>query len=230
MVETAKAAIETLNMLRSSTEYKGQRVDIKENALNAQIANALRNKGVSVYAPKLLLLKLNGDDDIKLESTDCSKNGKVLGQINCLYSVRQKAYDKVKESGKENPLFESTDKLFQDFVKSLAGGENPQKQNPLSIILEGKELRELIGKDGKILFVEFAAAGGSYRVRRNFWVELFYTTLAPKYNGGAIVSYMLFDPQDSTVIKARTIRYLHKFKKFKFEKQEKLPSDNFKIP
>jgi hypothetical protein len=74
----------------------------------------------------------------------------------------------------------------------------------------------------KVLVVEATAAGGSYRIRHNFWVEVFWTTPSPSYNGGAIVTYLLIDPCTSTIVSSNTLRYMYDYGKF--EKTKKLKS------
>lgn len=74
----------------------------------------------------------------------------------------------------------------------------------------------------KVLVVEATAAGGSYRIRHNFWVEVFWTTPSPSYNGGAIVTYLLIDPCTSTIVHSNTLRYMYDYGKF--EKTKKLKS------
>jgi hypothetical protein len=88
----------------------------------------------------------------------------------------------------------------------------------LSTIISGQQLRNNLSGNSQVLYVGFAAAGGSYRVLHNFWVELFYRTPAPAFNGGAVVSYILFNPSNSTVANARTLRFVYKYSKFKAKK------------
>jgi len=71
-----------------------------------------------------------------------------------------------------------------------------------------------------LLLVETTAAGGSYRIRHNFWVELFWTTPTPSFNGGAVVTYYLINPCDSAVEKSEVLRYMIDYGKFKDIKPE----------
>jgi hypothetical protein len=73
----------------------------------------------------------------------------------------------------------------------------------------------------KLLVLEATAAGGSYRVRHNFWVEVFWTTPSPSYNGGAVVTYLLIDPCSSAVIQSDTLRYMYDYGKFEHSKKLK---------
>jgi hypothetical protein len=64
-----------------------------------------------------------------------------------------------------------------------------------------------------VLVLEFVAGGGAYRIRHNFWIEVFWTTPDPSFNGGAIATYMLIDPCTSLVIRANTLRYMYGYGK-----------------
>jgi len=46
----------------------------------------------------------------------------------------------------------------------------------LSTIMAGRELRQNIDGTSEILYVGFNAAGGSYRVLHNFWIDLLANT------------------------------------------------------
>jgi hypothetical protein len=94
--------------------------------------------------------------------------------------------------------------------------------SPMAAIIAGHRLRsQLSATDStgaklptRILVLEVPAAGGSSRVRHNFWVELFYTTPTPSFNGGAVVTYMVIDPLTSNVVEANTVRVMFKYDKF----------------
>jgi hypothetical protein len=67
----------------------------------------------------------------------------------------------------------------------------------------------------RILVLEGVSIGGSYRIRHNFWREVFWTTPDPAFNGGAIITYLLINPSTSVVEQSETLRYLYKFGNFK---------------
>jgi hypothetical protein len=67
----------------------------------------------------------------------------------------------------------------------------------------------------QLLVLEATIAGGSSRIRHNFWVEVFYTTPTPSFNGGAVVTYLLIDPDSSYVTKSEVLRYMYNYGKFK---------------
>jgi len=152
-------------------------------------------------------------------------------------------------SGVTNPILSVTNDLLTQLLNSLTttsgkqqGGNtnkgpstpcgSPSSASPetnapslLSSIITGQRLQKLLSRDAKVLYVGFASAGGSYRVLHNLWLELFYRTPIPAFNGGAVVSYILFDPQNSTVENAHTLRYIYKYSKFKAQKMT--TADNF---
>jgi hypothetical protein len=93
----------------------------------------------------------------------------------------------------------------------------------MSSIVTGRRIKEQLSNSTtcpafpsngtKLLVLQFTAAGGAYRIRHNFWVEVFWTTPDPSFNGGAVVTYTLIDPCSSSIIKANTLRYLYGYGK-----------------
>ncbi len=104
--------------------------------------------------------------------------------------------------------------------------QNPgQANSPLALIIAGRRLKaQLIDptKPTKLLVLEATAAGGGYRILHNFWVEVFWRTPTPAFNGGATVTYFLIDPSTSTVEKAEVLSYMYKYSKF--QKMESAPN------
>jgi hypothetical protein len=155
------------------------------------------------------------------------------------------------ESEVTNTILSKTNTLFDRLLDSLSGSSGktapsdlvknqlaPDSGSPaapstspapapslLSTIMAGRELRHNIDGTSKILYVGFNAAGGSYRVLHNFWIELFWRTPRPAFNGGAVASYILFNPGDSTVEQARTLRFAYNYSKFGSKKMTR--PDNF---
>jgi len=161
--------------------------------------------------------------------------------------AKKDAQDKNSDADVSSPILDHTSSLFDRLIDSLSGAsakpasgtdgpkslaapdtpgtggptQSPASQNSpnlLSTIISGQQLRNNLSGNSQVLYVGFAAAGGSYRVYHNFWVELFYRTPAPAFNGGAVVSYVLFNPNNSTVANARTLRFVYKYSKFKAKK------------
>lgn len=94
--------------------------------------------------------------------------------------------------------------------------QNPTTPILASIIQGHRILSELKSSDGaRLLVLEVSTAGGSYRVRHNFWVELFWTTPNPAFNGGAVVTYFLINPETSSIEKSEVLRYMFDYGKFK---------------
>lgn len=232
----AQTIISTLAMVRSSTEYATQPVDINLDALIAQVAHNL--PASSTVVPKFLLLEhadLDSPANSDIPDHDCADiDLNIPSQLACLIRVRAESQG--------NPNYTATDKLFQTFVASLIGSsslaKNPapaapattdgatnQNQNPspapavLPSIIVGRRLRAQLNpssdeKRARLLVLETTAAGGSYRLLHNFWVEVFWRTPTPAFNGGATVTYLLIDPLTSTVEKSETLSYVFKYSKF----------------
>jgi hypothetical protein len=237
----AQTIISTLAMVRSSTEYTTQPVDINLDALIAQVAHNL--PASSTVVPKFLLLEhadLDSPANSDIPDHDCADiDLNIPSQLACLIRVRAESQN--------NPNFTATDKLFQTFLGSLIGssgvakspapavpaapattdGVTNQNQNPspappalLPSIIAGRRLRAQLNpsndnKRARLLVLETTAAGGSYRLLHNFWVEVFWRTPTPAFNGGATVTYLLIDPFTSTVEKSEVLSYVFKYSKFK---------------
>jgi hypothetical protein len=93
----------------------------------------------------------------------------------------------------------------------------------MSSVITGRRIKQQLsnftscsssgGNGTKLLVLESTAAGGAYRIRHNFWVEVFWTTPDPSFNGGAVTTYVLVDPCTSSIIKANTLRYVYGYGK-----------------
>jgi hypothetical protein len=236
----AQTIISSLAMVRSSTEYATQPVDINLDALIAQVAHNL--PASSTVVPKFILLEradLESPANSDIPDHDCADiDLNIPSQLACLIRVRAES--------QSNPYFTNTDKLFQTFLGSLFGsssvakspaptapaapattdGVTNQNQSPspapalLPSIIVGRRLRAQLNpsddnKRARLLVLETTAAGGSYRLLHNFWVEVFWRTPTPAFNGGATVTYLLIDPFTSTVEKSEVLSYVFKYSKFK---------------
>jgi len=137
------------------------------------------------------------------------------------------------EGANGNPPGPQSDKTNPPAPNDGSGQSAIQSPVLFSLVLGRRleyELRATCpSKSNHLLHVETTAAGGSYRIRHNFWWELFWTTPTPSFNGGAIVTYFLMNPCDSTVEKSDVLRYMFDYGKFKDIKPEKHGS-NFSPP
>jgi len=278
-----KTAVDILGALRSTTDLASQKTDPQENALFAQVAQALTTKEYKVIIPKLILLEQPVKPEQQVENSgdkkeppatsetpkksSCAAISNTVAQaLSCLLGERARAEAESKKnteklkppdqdaSGMTNPILTQTNNLLDQLLTSLiassgksqaasttkgklapdttstqpaGGGSQTSAPSLLSSIISGHRLRTALDDDSKVLYVGFNAAGGSYRVLHNFWLELFYRTPTPAFNGGAVVSYILFNPENSTVEKAQTLRYMYKYSKFKAKKLT--AADNFSV-
>ena len=129
----------------------------------------------------------------------------------------------VKPANKDQIPNENSDK------KDNSPDTSPGQQKPtntdqssvpplLASIVQGHRIQtalKLSNPSSRLLVLEATTAGGSYRIRHNFWVELFWTTPNPSFNGGAVVTYFLINPIDSSVEKSEVLRYMFQYGKFK---------------
>jgi|HubBroStandDraft_6_1064221.scaffolds.fasta_scaffold85499_3 hypothetical protein len=101
----------------------------------------------------------------------------------------------------------------------------------LSSIIQGHRLKFQLGADSKdaspsrILVLETTAAGGGSRIRHNFFVELFWTTPDPAFSGGAVVTFLLINPNTSATEAAGVLRYIYGYGKFDAKRDQR--SNNF---
>lgn len=84
----------------------------------------------------------------------------------------------------------------------------------LSHVIQGRRLRVRLGKDARVLVLEATAAGGGSRIKHNLWVELFWVTPTPTFTGGAIVTYLLLNPENSSVEGSEVLRFDVDYGKF----------------
>jgi hypothetical protein len=170
--------------------------------------------------------KMDGaEENIKSSNKDESEvTNTILSKTNTLFD---RLLDSLSgSSGKAAPSDSGKNQLAPDSGSPTASPTSPSPvPSLLSTIMAGRELRRDIDGTSQILYVGFNAAGGSYRVLHNFWIELFWRTPRPAFNGGAVASYILFNPDDSTVAQARTLRFACNYSKFGSKKMTQ--PDNF---
>jgi hypothetical protein len=205
-------------------------------------------KAVSVIIPKLVLLSTPVEYKSRGSKSDCANIASgVNEQLGCLFRVRASAdptdpgfpaLDKTLQAfiqslmggaASSDPTTSSKDaSASQDKQgvqpdKAPAPADSSSKSSSSSVlgnIIQGRRLRSQLGSGTHILILEATTAGGSYKTLHNFWVELVYTTPAPSYNGGAVVTYMLIN-SSSSVVEASDVRRVM-FRYGKFKKSEKV--------
>jgi hypothetical protein len=241
-LEAAQTVVSTLAALRSTTEYGNASVDFNTDALAAQVAHKL-GPGSSIVAPKFLLLA-NGDldspapDDV--QDHDCADiDLGIPGQVACLLQVREN-HRKNPNFTNVDKLFQAFLNTVVGNSSTAKGNSDPSTPQPgpadstapanpnqnqsqasqvLPSLIQGRRLKAQLttpsGSPIRLLVLEATAAGGSYRILHNFWVELFWRTPTPAFNGGAIVTYFLIDPSNSTVEKSEVLSFVYKYSKFK---------------
>lgn len=189
-----------------------------------------------VVVPKLVLDPTTAD---KVDNADCaSTSNTIAGSISCLMEKRKDAEAKSKEnirnSNKDesqltNTILSKTNTLFDRLLYSLSGASgkaapSDSGKNQLAPIQVPRRPLRLRRRQRRAC-CRPSWQGGSYRVLHNFWIELFWRTPRPAFNGGAVASYILFNPSDSTVAQARTLRFAYNYSKFGSKKMTQ--PDNF---
>lgn len=250
-----QSIVGTLGALRSTSEYTAQTVDFNGDALIAQVAHRLPGSVIVPKMLLLSNNDLTFPDVNAITDADCANIQKTVPhQLGCLLKVRKKAANggSDKDSFKElDKLFQAFFGTLMGTSVNIAnkatdakplllapGGSaaennanNPNQTMPVSLlssIIQGHRLESELrsNKNSRVLVLQATAAGGGSRIKHNFWVELFYTTPVPTFTGGAVVSYLLIDPDNSTVEKAGVLRFIFDYGKFhgnKLEKQSNFP-------
>ena len=205
-------------------------------------------RSVKVIVPKIALLSNPIEYTNRGTGTDCANvaNG-INEQLGCLFKVRAAAdptdpgfqsLDKTFQSFIQS-LMGGGGASTKDTAQKDDNGnhQNPDQQankpqttpdesakgqsvSVLSTVILGRRLRAQLSSSAHLLVLEATSAGGSYKTLHNFWVELFYTTPAPSFNGGAVISYMLINSSTSSVEAADVRRFMFRYGKFR--KSEKI--------
>lgn len=104
----------------------------------------------------------------------------------------------------------------------------PGTSSLLSVLVSAERLaRSLAGREYFVLAAEVVTAGGSYRVRRNLFTNLFWGDLL-RYSGGAVATYSLFNSAHE-IVASNALRYMTGHSKFK--KLRPVPRGaNFAVP
>lgn len=252
-LDAAQTVISTLATLRSSTEYGIATVNPQTDVIVAQVAHKLAAPSVIVPKFLLLSnADLDSPNLEEVEDHNCSDiDLGVPGQLACLAKVRENnrtnpnftAIDKMFQTFLGTVIGNSSvAKSPQQSAADVSGstnqmdtGNQSQNQNQsqatsvLPLIIQGRRLKTVLTKAStttpvRLLVVEATEAGGSYRILHNFWVEVFWRTPTPAFNGGSIVTYFVIDPQTSMVEQSETLSYMYNFSKFKKMKSAPNPA------
>jgi hypothetical protein len=94
--------------------------------------------------------------------------------------------------------------ILASYTQPLPGGSVPA----MASLAQGYKLLDaLSGKNAYLLFVEGTAAGGTQRIRKNLFTNIFSGDLI-RYSGGAIVTYGLLDLESAQIVGANVYRYV----------------------
>jgi hypothetical protein len=217
-LDVATSVMGILAAIRSTTEYSGQTFQANKAAL---VVELMRDFQLDIPGwtnnPKFDLLTSD------VSGLNEAARGVVNKKLSDIYSAR----GDVDPDHQKSAYFAQIDKNFTDLLASLQS-DNGNGGTLLTSIIAGKALvdsltqRSDAGTKDKyhILSVDIAAAGGGSRTRHIFWVEVFYTTPAPSYNGGAVISFRLMN-REGKFLEGRTLRYMYDYSKWAGEKVSK---------
>jgi hypothetical protein len=179
-----------LSALRNTATYSGQTFTPDDTVLATLLA--------SKFAPDYQLASAQHPGNINQAAVDISELLKKLTEARSHVPAAQ-----------QTDLFKSLDQQWNSLQTSLAGTDS-NGNNVLTSVINGQALVSSLGNCYPQLTAKTIAAGGSIRTNHNFWVELFYTTPKPSYNGGAIVAYSVY-AGDNSYLTGSTIRYIYDY-------------------
>jgi hypothetical protein len=103
--------------------------------------------------------------------------------------------------------FQDTNKAYDQFIASLYTKDSNSGQLGIASVLTGHDLYNLVHTaDTYILFEEAVAGGGTQRIRKNLFTNVFWGDLI-RYSGGAVVTFALVDGPTSSISIASTLRF-----------------------
>jgi hypothetical protein len=190
-------------LFRTNTVTTGVSITPDETVLNAEIAAALRKKGLKVYEPKLYLPNLFGQSDSELI--------KQLGNLNQLKTRAEQSVaefdalteDELKDKLKANikkttiPKLKALNTQVDTFINNLLRIDETTKLSPLVGLYRAEKMKSLLDNTPCfILQLKLAKAEGNRTTKSNL-----FTGTKTSYTGGMILAYTLFD-RDGQIIKS----------------------------
>lgn len=190
---TARTLVDLLALFRTNTEIKGREFTIGDSALAAAVNHQIStNPEISVYYPSVFPLEAR---------VDSSASANVWATIDRIRSDLRAASARVAALGEAGAHFaaeltalESSQTALEMAITTL----DPQtKETPLSKIIRGAALAEIVGPTGWLVWLKVLRAGGAVRIRRTLRGSKL------SYSGSAIASYMIFS-HDGRLVASNT--------------------------
>jgi hypothetical protein len=103
--------------------------------------------------------------------------------------------------------YQDVNKSFDQFITGLLTKDPTTGAVGIGLVLSGYQLYNQIKKKGSyILFEEAVAGGGTQRIRKNLFTNVFWGDLI-RYSGGAVITFALIDGLSSSIKVANTLRF-----------------------
>jgi hypothetical protein len=233
----ARSLIDLLSLFRADTDFKGRAVTVRDRALIASVAEALREEGIQAMFPKTFppgvlgavnpkvqpyrgLADVRGEREqlaMKLKEAE-EKEAAATKELNGTPAPtperKEVLKDEIERLKRFRTDFAAQIKLIDDFVTVLTKSDSTGV-SPLASLITAAGVANLFnGRDGQATFLldmEVSKAGGSYRITRTLWHNLF-TGPSLRHSGGVIASYSLLD-QEANIVRSGVITKATKFRR-----------------
>jgi hypothetical protein len=207
--DTTNAVVGALTAIKASQEHAEFTSTADQIALTAQ-----------------LLRQLQGYELVTAAVPSLEGNG--MKGLNDLIQKAYESREKVSAATQKLAPFKAVDKQFSDLLASLYASSNGAPF--LSAVLGGQSILRSLDADASsveentgtkcgqfhTLTLQIDAAGGGTRQNHIFWVDLF-RSLAPSYNGGAVVTYVLAT-RDGKFLDGDVLRRVYNYSKWNADK------------
>ena len=188
-----KSVADIAALFRTTTVITGGGITVDDAVLNAQVADILRRKGLSVFEPKLFLPNLFDQP-----------NSEIIKQLGNLSLVKARGEQEVAEFDALSteaqkasikkafiPRVRALNTQVDTFISNLMRLDDTTKQSALTGLYRAEKLRTLFQDEKQqtyVLHLKVAKAEGTKTTKSNL-----FTGTKLTYTGGMIVSYTLFD-------------------------------------
>lgn len=207
------SVIDLISMFRTDTEFKATTVNIDNQALIGHVAKSLlaQKKTVQIYYPEIVPANILFMDDG--DTLD------IIEQLNTLLEKKSMAAEKVAEYEAQDDaqkkanglrlaipklkaLNDQVDKINADLLRADDKGQT----TPLNTLIKAERLKKAGNKaNSYLLYVKALNTTGTTKLTKNL-----FTGSKMYHSGGAVISFILFDPQGA-IVKSNT---LHDYKGF----------------
>jgi hypothetical protein len=177
-----KSAVDVASLFRTDTTITSLQIAIDNQALAAQVSNALVSSNRRVFYPAIFPPGLVTTEKIKIVSD--------ISRLNFQKNLADQKINANEEADKPNlPTLKALNAQLTNFMSGLAVPDEQTKVTPLMSLIRGEYLTSmLVGDNDHLLHMKVVRAAGTNTTKRNL-----FTGTRLKHTGGVIITYMLFD-------------------------------------